>query len=59
MEEEKIEVIRDKPEPPSVRNIQVFLSFANFYKKFIKNFTRIATPLILMLRTTGNDDLNA
>lgn len=27
----------------------MFLGFANFYKRFIKNFNRIPTPLILML----------
>ena len=31
----KIEVVKDWPELKSVRNIQVFLSFANFYRQFI------------------------
>ena len=31
MEAEKIEVVKDWPEPKSVCNIQVFLGFANFY----------------------------
>ncbi len=31
----------------------MFLGFANLYKKFIKNFSRIATLLTLMLQTTG------
>ena len=31
MEAEKIEVVKDWPEPKSVRDIQVFLGFANFY----------------------------
>ena len=35
MEAERIEVVKDWPEPKSVRNIQVFLSFANFYWRFI------------------------
>ena len=35
MEVEKIEVVKDWPEPKSVRNIQVFLGFANFYQWFI------------------------
>ncbi len=53
IEEEKIEAIRDWPEPQSVRNIQVFLGFANFYRKFIRNFCRIAAPLTSMLQTTN------
>ena len=31
MEEEKIKAIRNWPEPKSVQDIQVFISFANFY----------------------------
>ncbi len=35
MEEEKIEAVKTWPEPQSVRDIQVFLGFANFYRRFI------------------------
>ncbi len=42
MEEEKIEAVKTWPEPQSVRDIQVFLGFANFYRRFIRNFSRIA-----------------
>ena len=31
MEAERIEVVKEWPEPKSVRDIQVFLGFANFY----------------------------
>ncbi len=58
MEEEKIEAVRDWPEPKSVRDIQVFLGFANFYRRFIRNFSRIAAPLTSMLRTTNNEALS-
>ncbi len=53
IEEEKIEAVRDWPELQSVRDIQVFLGFANFYRRFIRNFSRIAVPLTSMLRTTN------
>ena len=33
-------------------HIQVFLDFANFYRRFIQGFNKIARLLILMLRTT-------
>ena len=56
MEVEKIEVVKDWPEPKSVRNIQVFLGFANFYGQFIKGFSKIAALLILMLEMTGSPD---
>ncbi len=52
MEEKRIKAVKTWPEPQSVRDIQVFLGFANSYRRFIKNFSRIAAPLTSMLRTT-------
>ncbi len=49
MEDKRIKAIRDWPEPQSVRDIQMFLGFTNFYKRFIKNFSRIAALLTSML----------
>ncbi len=49
IEEERIEVVKTWPEPQSVRDIQVFLGFANFYRRFIRNFSKIAAPPISML----------
>ena len=46
------------PKPQSVQNIQLFLGFANFYKRFIKNFSRIATLLTLILQTTDKSTRN-
>ncbi len=37
----------------------MFLGFANFYRMFIRNFSRIAAPLTSMLQTIGNNDLGA
>ena len=51
--EEEIEAAKTWPEPQSVSDIQVFLGFANFYRRFIKNFNRIATLLTSILRTTS------
>ena len=50
IEEEKIDTVKNWPEPKSIYNIQVFLGFANFYRCFIQGFSRIAAPLISMLR---------
>ena len=35
MEDERIHAVRNWPEPKSVRDIQVFFGFANFYRRFI------------------------
>ncbi len=53
MDKEKIEAVRDWPEPQWVRDIQVFLSFANFYRRFIRNLSKIAALLTSILRTTN------
>lgn len=55
MEEERIEAVKNWPEPKSVRDIQVFLGFANFYRQFIQGCSKIAGPLTSMLRTSPNN----
>ena len=56
MEDERIEAVKQWPEPQSVRDIQVFLGFANFYRRFIQGFSRIAAPLTSMLKTSGSTE---
>ena len=53
MEAERIKVVKNWPEPKSVRDIQVFLGFANFYWRFIQGFSRIAALLTSILKTTN------
>ena len=54
MEDERIRAVKQWPELKSVRDIQVFLAFANFYRRFIQGFSRIAAPLTSILKTTKN-----
>ena len=56
MEDKRIEAVKQWPEPQLVRDIQVFLGFANFYQRFIQRFSRIAAPLTLMLKTSGSTE---
>ena len=51
IEPERIDSIKNWPEPQSIREIQVFIGFANFYRRFIRNFRAIAGPLTSMLKT--------
>ena len=51
MEDEWIEAVKQWPKLQLVWNIQVFLGFANFYRRFIQGFSQIAAPLILILKT--------
>ena len=51
MEEKRINAVKKWPKPESVRDIKVFIGFANFYWHFIKSFSRIAAPLTAILKT--------
>uniref|UniRef100_A0A669CQG4 Gypsy retrotransposon integrase-like protein 1 n=1 Tax=Oreochromis niloticus TaxID=8128 RepID=A0A669CQG4_ORENI len=41
----KVKAVVNWPEPPNRRQLQRFLGFANFYRRFIRDFSRIALPL--------------
>ena len=45
MEMDRISTIVNWPEPESVRKVQTFLGFVNFYQRFIQGFSCIAAPL--------------
>lgn len=58
IEEEKIEDVKSLSKSQLVWNIQVFIVFATFYRRFISNFNRIAKLFISILRTTLPDGSN-
>ena len=41
----KVESVKEWPKPTNVKDIQAFLGLVNYYRKFIKGFSGIATPL--------------
>src|SRR3954471_8118215 len=45
----KVELISDLPPPRSVREIRAFLGHAGFYRRFIKDFSKLARPLTNLL----------
>ncbi|KAK3566097.1 hypothetical protein QTP86_025692, partial [Hemibagrus guttatus] len=50
MDEGKITTIRNWPAPTTVKELQRFLGFANFYRRFIQNYSSIANSLTSLLR---------
>ena len=45
MDPKKVEIVVHWPRPTSVTEIRSFLGLAGYYRKFIKDFSRITTPL--------------
>jgi len=50
MSPDKIQTISDWPEPQKVKDIQSFLGFTNFYRRFIFNYSDIVVPLTRLTR---------
>ena len=50
MDPSKVEAITSWPAPESVHDIRVFLGLANFYRRFIQNFSKVAAPITELLR---------
>jgi transposase InsO family protein len=47
---DKIQVVKNWNAPTTVRGVQGFLGFCNFYRRFIKEYGRIARPLNTLTR---------
>jgi transposase InsO family protein len=45
MDPAKIAAVKDWPTPSNVREVRGFLGFANFYRRFIEGFSKVARPL--------------
>ena len=45
MDLRRIESVMDWPEPTTLREVQVFLGFCNFYRRFITNYAKTAKAL--------------
>ena len=45
MEAEKVDRVLNWPQPKNVKDVRKFLGLANYYRRFIKNFARVARPM--------------
>src|SRR5260370_41944812 len=48
----KVHRVTEWPTPPKVKEVQSFLGFANFYQKFIRDFSDVTCPLYALTRKT-------
>ena len=53
MDPGKVQIVLDWQTPSSLRDVQCFLGFANFYRKFIKNYSNLFLPLIQLKQKNG------
>ncbi|XP_066433995.1 uncharacterized protein [Eleutherodactylus coqui] len=45
MDPNKIKAILDWPIPRNLKKVQCLIGFANFYRKFIKDFSKVISPI--------------
>ncbi|XP_044511506.1 uncharacterized protein LOC123229651 [Mangifera indica] len=50
VDKSKIDLIKSLPHPTCVREVRSFLGHAGFYRRFIKDFSKIAQPLSRLLQ---------
>uniref|UniRef100_A0A3B3D3I6 Gypsy retrotransposon integrase-like protein 1 n=1 Tax=Oryzias melastigma TaxID=30732 RepID=A0A3B3D3I6_ORYME len=50
MDQGKVDAVLQWPQPKTVKELQRFLGFANFYRRFIRGFSSVAAPLTDLLK---------
>jgi hypothetical protein len=50
MDTDKVRAVLDWLEPQSIKDVQAFIGFANFYRRFIHRFSFIVRPLIELIK---------
>lgn len=50
MDPKKVSGVMEWPKPAKVKQVQAFLGFANFYRRFIQDFAKHAKPLTLLTK---------
>jgi hypothetical protein len=50
VDEAKVEVVEKLPPPTDIKSLRSFLGNAGFYRRFIKDFSKITKPLTNLLQ---------
>jgi hypothetical protein len=58
MDKAKVQAVQEWPRPQNIKDVQSFLGFANFYRRFIKGFGTVARPLHSLTRKGSTWDWN-
>ena len=49
-EKEKVDRVLSWPTPKNIKDVRKFLGLANYYRRFIKDFTKVARPMNMLTR---------
>ncbi|XP_063785579.1 uncharacterized protein LOC134933980 [Pseudophryne corroboree] len=55
---DKIKAVLEWPVPRTVKDVRRFLGFVGYYRRFIQDFAKVATPLTELLRGIPKDGYN-
>lgn len=55
MSTDKVVAVTEWPVPRTIKHLQRFLGFTNFYRRFILNFSLVVAPLTTLLRGKTTD----
>ncbi|KAM2650426.1 hypothetical protein EV1_014419 [Malus domestica] len=58
VDKSKIDLVRHLPSPTSVREVRSFLGHTGFYRRFIKDFSKVSQPLCRLLQKDVAFDFN-
>ncbi|KAM1543674.1 hypothetical protein ACFX1Z_013308 [Malus domestica] len=58
VDKSKIDLVRYLPSPTSAREVRSFLGHAGFYRRFIKDFSKMSKPLCRLLKKEVTFDFN-
>ena len=50
MDPAKIEAVRDWPTPKNMTEIRSFLGLVGYYRRFVKDFSKIARPMTNLMK---------
>ena len=54
----KVDIIQSLPHPRCVKDVRSLLGHVGFYRRFIKDFSKIASPLCALLAKDASFDFN-
>jgi len=56
MDPDKVKIVRNWKTPANLTDVQAFIRFANFYRRFIKDFSKTISPLVSLTKKAERFD---